>query len=345
MPTVVLCILLLWPAFGATNRTVTVKPSGGDYTSLAAAIAGEKGDLVEQDRQLTIELYAMADTTAASITHTDWVTDATRYILLTVPASERHPGYYSTAKYRLEVGGANPLTIQHGQFVAVDGLQIYTTSGDYAALAMNTNGGSTSAVVTIRNCILRGTTSVTNKGVLNFGGIGNAGRTYYVYNNLIYKSYTTTTSGRGIQLDVLGSFYVWNNTIAEVGQGLIRNNGTVIAVNNLISATQATASGTFEAGTNYNASNRSTMGYTVTGGGNANDRTSQTFTFVNSGSGNYHLASGDTGARGYGIADPGNGAFSNDIDNESRSGSWDIGCDQYVVASTGRPFLIVVTDQ
>ena len=42
------------------NKTVTVKSSGGDYTSLNAALAGESTNLVSTlDGILTIECYAM----------------------------------------------------------------------------------------------------------------------------------------------------------------------------------------------------------------------------------------------------------------------------------------------
>jgi len=44
---------------------------------------------------------------------------------------------------------------------------------------------------------------------------------------------------------------------------------------------------------------------------------------------NFHLGNSDTGAKGYGVSDPGSGLFSDDIDGETRSGSWDIGADDY----------------
>jgi hypothetical protein len=84
------------------------------------------------------------------------------------------------------------------------------------------------------------------------------------------------------------------------------------------------------------------MGYTVTGGATG-DRVSQTFTFVNAGASNWHLAEADTGAKDFGVTDPGSGAFSNDIDGEPRYGLWDIGADEY--PSAGRRRNIVIANR
>ena len=166
-------------------------------------------------------------------------------------------------------------------------------------------------------------------------------RNVYIYNNLIYDVYRVTNAGRGIYIEVVGNYYIWNNTIALAGQGLLRNNGVVIAVNNLMSVTAVTASGTFAAGTNYNATTLSTMGYTVTGGGNANDRTSQTFTFVNSGSGDYHLGEADAGAKDVGATNPSSGVYTTDVDGDARSGSWDIGFDEIPGAAARRRVTVI----
>lgn len=130
-------------------------------------------------------------------------------------------------------------------------------------------------------------------------------------------------------------------------QMIPNSNGAIQAVNNIVNVTTTAfknVSGAYMAGSGYNATNRSSMGYTVTGGA-VGDRVAQTFTFVNAGSGDYHLSSTDAGARDYGMTNPGSGAFSTDIDGETRTGSWDIGFDEYIAAVTGRPFLIIVTDQ
>lgn len=63
----------------------------------------------------------------------------------------------------------------------------------------------------------------------------------------------------------------------------------------------------------------------------SNSRTGSV-TFVNAGGDDYHLAPSDTVALGYGVADPGSGLFSDDIDGQARGIIWDIGADEYVSA-------------
>lgn len=335
-------ILLALPALAVTNRTVTVKASGGDYTSLAAAVAGEEKNLVALDRQLTIECYAKLDTSGVVFDRTAWTTDATHYILVTVPPSERHAGTYDTSKYRIEVSNANPLQIHHGVYIVVEWLQIYLINGSNRPVYL---GGATNSAsnITVRNCIVLVASNFGYNGAIHGSYTGNAGTNVYIYNNLIYGG--LSTSAWGFQNEIPGNYYLWNNTVVNFTGGLNRNgNGNVVAKNNLLSVTTTAATGTFAAGTNYNATNQSSMGYTVTGGGNTNDRVSQTFTFVNAGSSDYHLAESDTGARDLGMSDPGSGAFSNDIDGQARSGVWDIGMDEIPAAGGGARRRVVVVN-
>jgi hypothetical protein len=102
-----------------------------------------------------------------------------------------------------------------------------------------------------------------------------------------------------------------------------------------LASNTAGASGTFAAGTDYNAFSNSSAGYTVTG--NSHDRLSQTFSFIDEAGDDFHLASNDSGARNYGVNDPGSGLFSSDIDAQTRLGTWDIGADEC--------FFLIVTTQ
>ena len=331
-------LLAALPLIAQTNRTVTVKPSGGDYTSLAAAVAGESKNLVSLNRQLTIECYAMEDTAAVVFDRTAWTTDATRYILVTVPPPERHAGVYNTSKYRLVVSNANPMQIHHGVFITVEWLQIHLASG--TTMRVLYLGGSTNSAsnITIRNNIFR-TIAQTNNSVIHGSFTGNASTNVYIYNNLMHGG--TGTQNYGFQTEIPGNYYLWNNTVAGGTGGLFRNgDGNVVARNNLLSVSTTAASGTFGAGSGYNATNLSGMGYTVTGGATG-DRVSQTFTFVNAGASDWHLAETDAGARNFGLTDPGSGMFGNDIDGQTRSGAWDIGADE--VPSTGRRRVVVAS--
>jgi hypothetical protein len=335
---ILLALLIALPSYAATNRTVTVKPSGGDYTSLSAAVAGEAKNLVSLDRQLTIECYAMQDTAPVVFDRTAWTTDATRFILVTVPPSERHAGVYNTSKYRLEVSNNHPMQIHHGVWITIEWVQVYLTAGSDRRVLYVGGSSASASNITIRNNILR-SPGQTSNSVIHASFTGNSSTNVYIYNNLMYGG--TGTANYGFQTDIIGNYYLWNNTVGSGTGGLFRNaNGNVMAVNNLLNVSTTAASGTFGAGTNNNATSRPSMGYTVTGGGNTNDRVSQTFTFVNAAGGDWHLAEADAGARNAGIADPGAGTFGYDLDGEARYGPWDIGADE--VPSSGRRRNIVI---
>lgn len=128
-------LLLLAPlARAATERVVTVKSSGGNYTTLAAAIAGEAKNLVSLDRQLTIECYSSAapDRSQVSIS-SGWVTDSTRYLRIVVPPSERHSGKFDATKYhRIMNNYQQGIVISGVPYTRIEGVQFYVSEANYS---------------------------------------------------------------------------------------------------------------------------------------------------------------------------------------------------------------------
>ena len=309
--------------------TKTIKTSGGDYTTLSAWEAGEQADITGLGPSVA-ECYSMSDTTAVVIA--GWTTTASDYIRIYTPTSERHDGKWNTSKYRLTSGNSTAIDISE-DFVRLDGLQLYHdgVSADNR-YAVNISGTGAGAVIYVTNCILRG----NNNGGWYDSGVNTTSTavgTIYIYNNMIYDwGRSGSASHAGICINAPGASsidaYVYNNTIQNCRYGISRLDSDIFAVNNLFSASvTADANGTFAAGTDYNATNAASIGYTVTGSGNTHDRTSQTFTFVDSANDDFHLQSGDAGAKDFG-SDL-SGTFTVDIDGATRSGSWDIGADEY----------------
>ncbi len=101
----------------------------------------------------------------------------------------------------------------------------------------------------------------------------------------------------------------------------------IIAKNNIIKGCETPNTGSFDSASDYNASDSSTVFED-----NTNDRTGVTFIFVDSTGNDFHLAAGDTAALNHGVDLSGdaNLAFSDDIDGDTRSGTWDIGADEFV---------------
>jgi hypothetical protein len=150
-------------AWAVTQRTVTVKASGGDYTSLAAAIAGESKNLVGLDRQLTIACYASAapDMPTARLDPADgWVTDATHYVRVMVPPGERHTGKWDPTKYYRSMVNYQTSFESLLPYTRIEGVQFYVDPSQFLP-------GWSIWFSYCRNCLI--------DGVLHNGWWGNDG--------------------------------------------------------------------------------------------------------------------------------------------------------------------------
>jgi len=314
----------------ATIIIKTIKPSGGDYTSLAAWEAGEQRDLVTLNEIAVAECYSMSDITAVLVS--GWVTDATHYIRIYTPVAERHDGKWNTAGYRLEPDAQYVSVLDvRAPYTQIDGLQIRRThvgSGD-TRMVIIFNGGASNCRLT--NSIL------TAPGVSSVGLYMTSASPLFMYNNLIYD----ILGGAGV--NGYGSLFAYNNTIVGCVRGFDHKTGDSSQIwvlkNNLVSgsttADYVNGSGTF------------TVDYCASGDLSADDwagtgnRISQTFTFVDALNKDFHLASADAGALDFGTdlsVDP-NLSFTTDTDGQTRSGVWDIGADEYVATGGGSIFV------
>jgi hypothetical protein len=303
--------------------------SGTDYTSLSAWEAGQQQDLVTNDRIATAKCRCTsgsADT--AALTIDGWTTNSTHYIKIWTDPSEgyRHNGKWNTQKYRLTVTGAKAISNNIG-YVRVFGLQI-SIDGGQEAFSAPFPIGVTGEIYVGYNIIKATAAGSDTKGIKIFRVSGSV----YIYNNIIYDIKQTAATSAGIEIYGVTSAPVYNNTVVDCYYGLWSELGTVIlAKNNIVKGSGDVNAyvGTFVSGTDYNA----TDGTDDIGTGTHN-RTSQTFTFVDEVNDDFHLASTDSGARDHGVdlsSDP-TFAFSDDIDGQTRSGTWDIGADEYVAS-------------
>src|SRR3990167_2105406 len=107
LPLIILFLLFTANCFGATQLLKTVKPSGGDYTSLEACMNANEQDLVTADKYFDVEIdgtWSSADTTAVTIEN--YTTDATHYINIYTTATARHLGAWATNYYMLALNNA-----------------------------------------------------------------------------------------------------------------------------------------------------------------------------------------------------------------------------------------------
>jgi hypothetical protein len=339
--------LLCGAGEAATEYPIIVDTDGTqspDYTSLSAAEAGAQSrDYVTNDELPVIYCRATAgDADTSAVVVDGWpYLNSTHWLTITAIGAYRHSGVYDTNLWRLETSGT-ALTIQE-DWVRVDGLQWYPTITTAASVIFLT-GQSSSNHIEISNNIIRAdisTGSGQGTGIFIYETTA-AWTNAYIYNNIIYDifnaDYPNSTGQYGIY-NQYGTAWLYNNTVYKAAVCYLNGSYTAYAVNNLADCYDQNQSyytdfsGTFTS-SDYNASTDTT----APGG---NSQTEIDPTYEAEGADDFHLASGDTACKDNGTSDPGSGLFSDDIDGDTRSGSWDIGADEYVEPVSGFDAVII----
>jgi len=183
------------------------------------------------------------------------------------------------------------------------------------------------AFIEIHSCILRARALDSTYNVEGIQlGINDSKVT--AYNNVfIDLSSISGSASYGINQtssNAASRLFAYNNTLINCKVALKNGaTGHFVAINNLVrsSATEP-YQGTFSSGTDYNATDSSDDI-----GTGSNNRVSQTFTFVDESGDDFRLATGDAGAKDFGVSDPGSGLFWADKLGASRpqGAAWDIG--------------------
>jgi len=263
--------------------------------------------------------WTSADTTAVTID--GWTTSATNYIKIYTTGDARHAGVWDDTKYRLSISSNSGTLVINSSNVKIEGLQIEISTGAYDNRIGIFLGNNATYAEISKNIIKNGNTSTTGRRGISVIGIG----PFYVWDNIIYESlsiavYVDTASGK---------FYFYNNTVINSNMCIRSEGGTdIVAKNNITQSCTDGYVGIFDSSSDYNISD------IVADAPGANSLNSTTVSFVSttSGSEDLHLSPSDTSAKDAGtdlIADA-NLAFTTDIDGDTRSGSWDIGADEYV---------------
>lgn len=304
-------------AAGGDGTTNGLSGSTCAYASMSIWEAAQQQDLTDGGGDIAECICdsngGAADTTAVTID--GWTTNSTSYIWIHTPTSSRHDGKWNTSKYRLQV--ANLVLSIPESYVRIEGIQIYCTVG-WANCIDDTVVSALGKQISY--CILRGGT----KGYAGYGTL---------FNCIAYDNATG--------FEVRDGSLAYNCTAHSTTTAGFSMPGfaTGATLKNCLSAA-ASGSDFVRSGSSWTIEYCASQDATADDWGGTGNRASQTFTFVNAASDDFHLASSDAGAKDFGVSDPGSGLFSDDIDGQTRSGSWDIGADEYVSAATAAfPFF------
>ena len=303
------------------------------YTSLEACMNANEQNLVTADKYFNVEITgdcSTADTTAVTIHN--YTTDATRYINIYTTGDARHEGVYSTSKYRLEFNmsnGNSSALILYGTYIIIDGLQIKENCNEPGY-----QGGSgirfvdhqSGFNVTLKNnIVVYNDTAGTRHGAAVF--IESTSVDYAIYDNILYGNpsqeavfYCDSFGGTG---------YFYNNTVTGASNVGVRirpdESANIIAKNNIsMGSTNGDYTGTIDT-----ASNNLSSDATAPGTSSLINKTA-TNQFVDYANKDFHLKVGaDAIDAGVDLGSP----YDYDIDGTQRTGTWDIGADEYVSAA------------
>ncbi len=293
------------------NPTTHTYGSGGmgrDYTLMNAWRAATALNLVglAESRHLAIYNDAVFTDNLRMVGAT---TNATYYRSVGAAAGEEHDGTPNTGVRFLNSTVQRTFRINEsfGQIHDIVATNTFTTTALISAFSFSGGGGR------LAGCIAHG---VVNGGTGGGNGIDARASTGLVE---IIDCISIGSKSAGFRSGTAGTTTEYGNcTSVDNGTQGFNNvgGGTATAINCLSSgAAVRDFNGTWAAATKTNASSDATAPGT-------DPQASQTFTFVDASSDDYHLASGDTGALGFGTDQSAD--YDDDIDRNTVS-TWSIG--------------------
>jgi len=325
---------------GSENSGITLDLGSG-FSNFDTWTGGK--DIYASDEIWNIACYGdAADTTPVAFN--GWNTRAGNYVRIFTPAlaaevgtSQRHDGRWNTGAYRLQVADSVALEIRDNH-VWIEGLQFRITSvTDIDRYCIWVHCGGSTCDVHISESIFRGisTSYSWHMGIGVYAAGGSTSGEVFIWNNVFYD-FLGSSDNEGIDLDDPEfDVYMSNNTFHNCYNGIwVETANLAVAKNNLAQNCTDGYRGTFAAASDYNLSDVSEAGMPGT-----HNKFSTTVQFVDESNDDFHLAAGDTGARDSGtdLSLDSDLAFSDDIDGQTRSGTWDIGADEYLSAGTPTP--------
>lgn len=301
---------------------------GGDYFSMSAWELAQQQDLTDGGGDtMTAHCESSSgtdDTTRCSIA--GWTTLPVNWIKIwTDPAGTfGHDGKWTAGnKYRMIVNnpGSNMISAN-------------TANCTFAGLMLRETGTNNQPVWAAANDNITFEQNIVDNnssgGAVNAVKASGAYDGIEIFNNVIYESNAGSQYGIFISSINTGGARVYNNTVyGDPNINIYQWANKAYMSNNIA---DGASGGNSDYG--YSSTSSSYLSHNLSGDDTADDnggtghKINQTVSYVDSGNYDFHLQSGDTAAKDSGTD---LSAYTTvDVDNETRSGTWDIGADEIV---------------
>jgi len=298
------------------EQICTINKTGEDYNTISLWESAKDGDLVTDKQIRTAEIYDDDGDLVGELTIAGSTTSADYYMKVTAPVGERHDGTLGSG-VTIDANSTTNGIIVDDNYVVIEWLIVENAAYNKYCIY---SGGDTS--LTVRNCIIY---QGSNKGLL---AVSNT--SVYFYNNIVYDN--NASVDQCIQVYNVSTGNIYNNTMYNCKKGYSGNKGANVKNNIAIGNTTD-----FEFGTathDYNVSEDAT----ADGANSLTTGSDSDFVSVTGGSEDLHLA---LGAVAIDEGDDLGSTYETDIDGDTRSGTWDIGADEYISLSTFTPKVMI----
>jgi hypothetical protein len=326
----ILCLLVVLDASAAVQwRTNTVAPTGGDYTSVSAWEDALDGDLTLGNGTNYVcniigDWSATSDYTAVVLS--GWTTALGTNIIIQTSGSARHSGKWTPSAHKIGIGNGDSFAVNE-EFVICSGIQASnkaTSTYKYAFKVTSISAGGSRIV--FESCIAR-------CGFPNQEGVSG----FFSGDTDAWVAFINCTASECSGLYASGFWFnnatnfAYNCTSYTNAIGFNKNGVTVSMINCLAQQCTDGFFGTIATSTN-NCSN-------IASDAPAPGRVTADVTFTDALNGDFHTSDSDVIDAGLDLSADVNYPFSTDIDGETRTGSWSIGADEYVVPVGGAAFI------
>lgn len=317
---------ILSSAYAANTTHTVITTGGGDYTTLNAYEDAIDGTAYSAGETATVNCSGTdADTTA--VTFDGWDSDVTLII-----SGDAHTGKWNTNYYRLEIGNNSQAILCTSNNIRMYNLQVWAK--------YNSGGIKLSSYCYVSNTIVHIGDAAGNPGI---DGIFIGGTYNKIWNSFVWGRFDYGAVRINVGGDATGTS-IYSCTLYDRGS-------TARGINNASNSAGVTVKNTIVNGFADNYYQSMTTSYCcsdvagdLSGTGDRNGSDGDV-TFVDPDNATFvstdlHLNSTDVNAINLGTDTSGEGSplnFTTDIDGKTRSGTWDIGADEYVASGSPTP--------